>query len=527
MNRQLRDDQLEAIAAVRASYKQGLRRMCLMAPTGWGKTILAASVIEHNLRIGRRTTFVVDGIGLIEQTVIRLYEEGITDVGVIQGDHHMKDFSKPVQIASVQTLTKRNIKPEADCVIIDECHVLYQFHKDWLLDPAFGNTLFVGLSATPYTKGLGDYFQTLIPAGTTQEMITKGVLCPPRVFSCGHPDLKRRLKKIKVVAGEYQRGELSETMQDKELTGNVVDEWMRKWGQGKGKTLVFGVDRVHAQSLQKRFEYAGIPCGYQDGDTPEHSGMNRYSGEFEVGRDEIKSKFHSGEFEVVCSVGTMTKGIDWDVRCISLARPTKSPTLFKQIVGRGLRTAAGKSHCVVLDHGLCTQELGFVTDIECDELHVSRDANGKPNKPKKFVIKYAKECPRCHAFRPPTKRTCEQCGFEATPQTSWIETTDQLDEVDRSTLPKNKKQEPTRRDKERFYAECMQYGITHQKKSTFAAAKFKTKYGGWPPKSWAFTVTPLPTSPEVYSWIRASNIRWAKSQRNPRNGGSHQPDFVR
>src|SRR5208282_5722440 len=101
-----------------------------------------------------------------------------------------------------------------------------------------------------------------------------------------------------------------------------------KWG--KDKTLCFAVDCAHAQAIQRRFEEAGIAAGYQDARTP----MDE--------RREIKRRFHSGDFPVVVSVGTLTIGVDWDVRCISMCRPTRSEMLFVQIVGRGLRTADGK-----------------------------------------------------------------------------------------------------------------------------------------------------------------------------------------
>lgn len=487
--------------------------MVIGAPTGWGKTIVAAHVIRRNLERRKRTTFVVDSLGLVEQTVHRLYEEGITDVGVIQGEHEMHNLARPVQVASVQTLSRRGLFPHSDLVIIDECHMGYRHIKEWLRKDTNG-TLFVGLTATPYREGMGDEYETLIPTLTTQEAIAKGILCPPRVFSCGHPDLRKRLKKVKVVAGEYVTNQLSETMQDKELTGNVVTTWLERWG--KGKTLVFGVDRMHAQSLMRRFEGAGARCGYQDGDTPEHSGVNRFSGEFEVGRDELRAKFHDGEIDIICSVGTMTKGIDWDVRCISLARPTKSPTLFKQIIGRGLRSAPGKNCCVVFDHGLCTQELGFVTEIECEELHRTKDGKGRDTKPKKFVIKYAKECPQCHAFREPGKRACEGCGFEPTSQTPWIETDAELQEVDRQTLPKKATRQFSMAQKMVFLAELKSYAAMKGYQRGWAAQKYRSKFAVWPDNSIA-ECAPRQPSVETLSWIKAEQIRWSKSKANPKN----------
>lgn len=491
MNRELRPDQIDPIEAMRATVLQGIKRIMLQAPTAWGKTIWAAFLVESCLRRGKRATFVVDGIDLVDQTVERFYQEGITDVGVIQSHHAMENFARPVQVASVQTLTKRGIFPESDLVIIDEAHVLYAHHKAWLTEHRNG-TVFVGLSATPYTRGLGKYFDTLISPMTTQEAIGKGILCPPRVFSASHPDLKAKLNKVKTVANEYVVDQLSETMREKALTGDVVRTWQELWG--RGKTLCFGVDRTHAQSLQARFVEAGVKCAYQDAETDR------------MERADIKRKFHAGDIDVLCSVGTMTKGIDWDVDCISLARPTKSRILFKQIVGRGLRTAPGKDFCMVLDHGRCTEELGFVTEIEADRLD-----DGAPGKRGKPPVRYAKECPKCHQYRTPGKRQCESCGFEPTPQCQWIETADTLSEVDRNTLPKKGKRHATVEEKMIWFSQLKGYAFQRGYKDGWAANKYREKFEAWPNLPEIKHVPLSQPGAAVLSWIKASQIRWAKS----------------
>lgn len=493
MNRELYPWQADALTALRQTIGQGVRRIVLQAPTGAGKTHLAAAIIEGALAKGRRVAFVVNAISLVDQTIAAFYAEGITDIGVIQSDHHMSDWSKRVQIVSIQTVDSRKVFPEADVVIMDEIHVMYGAHKRWLERPG----VFIGLSATPYTRGLGKHFESLLTVATTQELIAKGILCPPRVFSCGHPDLKRRLKAVKVVAGDYQENQLSAAMNDKELTGDVVRTWVERWG--KDKTLCYGVDRVHAQALQARFVEAGVRCGYQDGETPGDE------------RRDIKRKFHSGELQVVCSVGTMTTGIDWNVWCEIIARPTKSRQLFKQIVGRALRMADGKTHATIFDHGRVVQELGFPTEIECMELD-----KGGTEKARKPVIRYAKECPSCHQFRSPGKRACDNCGFEPTPQSPWIETADELQEVDRATLPKKQSRQYSMQEKMLFLAELKSYAATHGYKPGWAARKYRDKMGVWPDSSIEDCAARTPGAATL-SWIRAMNIAWSKSKNNPRN----------
>jgi len=87
-----------------------------------------------------------------------------------------------VQIASIATLAKRNIFPNSDLVIIDEAHVLHQHHKAWLQN---GGPVFIGLSATPYTRGLGRYFDTMITAMTAQEAIRQGYFVSSACVSVG------------------------------------------------------------------------------------------------------------------------------------------------------------------------------------------------------------------------------------------------------------------------------------------------------------------------------------------------------
>src|SRR5258708_9633418 len=112
----------------------------------------------------------------------------------------------------------------------------------------------------------------------------------------------------------------------------------------------------------------------------------------------IAKGFHAGEVDVVCNVGCLTTGIDWDVRCIILARPTKSEMLFVQMIGRGLRTADGKVDCLVLDHSDTHTRLGFVTDIHHDDLD---DGKPRPKAESKAIAKLPKPRPKCTFLMPP------------------------------------------------------------------------------------------------------------------------------
>ena len=299
--------QVEAMGMLKASLKTGSKRPMLQCPTGFGKTVMAAAIVEGAMRKGNRVMFCVPSLSLIDQTVQAFWREGIRDVGVIQADHPMTDYSKPVQVCSVQTIQRRRL-PHADLVLIDEAHNWFKFYEKWFAQ--WDAIPFVGLSATPWTKGLGKHYDDLIIASTTQELIDAGYLSPFRVFAPSHPDLSG----VRTIAGDYAEDDLAGVMNQSQLVADVVETWKAK-AEGR-PTLCFAVNRAHAKRLQQQFEQAGVPSGYIDAytDIPE--------------REAVRKQFASGAIKVVCNVGCLTTGVDWDVRCIVLARPTKSEMLF-------------------------------------------------------------------------------------------------------------------------------------------------------------------------------------------------------
>ena len=325
----------------------------VQAPTGAGKTVIAAAIVNGALDKGKRVLFVVPFLSLVDQTVTAFVRQGLTDIGVIQGYHPMTDAQQPIQVASIQTLQRRALPP-ADIVIVDEAHRWFGFFGEWMQRPEWAKVPFVGLSATPWTKGLGKHYDDLIVATTTSELIDKGFLSPFRVFAPAHPDLSG----VKVVAGDYHEGQLSEAMSKPVLVADTVATWLRL-GEDR-PTLCFAVDRAHARRIADEFEAAGVPTGYVDANTPADE------------RERIGKRLREGQIKVVCNVFCLTTGVDWDVRCIILARPTKSEILYTQIIGRGLRTAEGKADCLILDHSDTTLRLGFVTDIHHEHLDDGR-----------------------------------------------------------------------------------------------------------------------------------------------------------
>jgi superfamily II DNA or RNA helicase len=449
----LRPNQADLLATLEREITSGTRRIVAQAPTGYGKTVVAAALARKMQDEGKRAIFTVPALSLIDQTVQRFFAEGVRDVGVIQADHVLTNYARPVQIASVQTLQRRRI-PAADLVLIDEVHRWFDFYDEWLNDSAWAGVPFIGLSATPWTRGLGRRFDRLIIAATTQELIEVSYLSEFKVFAPASPDLTG----IRIVAGDYREEDLSKTMDKPSLVADVVDTWIDR-GENR-PTLCFAGDRAHAKNLQAKFQAAGISAGYIDAYTAA------------ADRKEIARQFHAGGIKVVCNVGCLTTGIDWDVRCIILARPTKSEILFVQMIGRGLRTADGKSDCLILDHSDNHLRLGFVTDIHHDKLDHGREKKTSAPKEKGAL---PKKCPKCTFLKPTKVLVCPCCGFKPEPRCTVVAVKGELVEM----ASRFAARAPTV-EKATFYRELKHYAGEHDRKPGWIAHSFRERFGHWP-----------------------------------------------
>lgn len=487
MRRELRAHQVQALTLLKHSLGTGHKRPVVQAPTGFGKTVLAAAIVEGALRKGNRIMFVVPAISLIDQTVAAFLSEGLTDIGVVQADHPMTNYAMPIQIASVQTISRRQRLPEVNVVVIDECHRWYKWYETWFAE--WDAVPFIGLSATPWTVGLGKHYDDLIIAGTTQDLIDSGYLSKFRVFAPSHPDLS----KVRTVAGDYHEGDLAEVMADGKLVSDCVSTWVTK-GENR-PTICFAVDRAHAKKLQTDFLSRGVQAGYVDAFTSMQE------------RAEIARDFHAGRVKVVCNVGCLTTGIDWDVRCIILARPTKSEMLFVQMIGRGLRTADSKDDCLIFDHSDTHLRLGFVTDIHHEKLHDGKKRDNE-SRPKEAL---PKDCAQCGFVKPPKVHVCPHCGFKPQAQ-SQVETVEgELAEMTASERRKAKLNRDTPdAHKASFLGELMLYAQEKGYKSGWATNQYRERFGVWPNKIRPVQVSQVGSV--TRDWILSRQIKWAKRQ---------------
>ena len=133
--RTLRFDQLEILNEIEEAIAEGLHRIVVQAPTGYGKTIVSAELLRLYLDQGKHVLFVVPSINLVNQSVEVFQSQGLSEIGVMQAYHEMTDWRMPLQVASVQTLSRRTL-PKADIVILDEIHVFHKFYGE--MDAGYG-----------------------------------------------------------------------------------------------------------------------------------------------------------------------------------------------------------------------------------------------------------------------------------------------------------------------------------------------------------------------------------------------------
>lgn len=457
--RPLRPKQAAAIDNVRAAVREGHRRIILQAPCSFGKTVVAAWMIAGALAKGNRPLFCVPRLSLINQTVDRFHEQGIRDIGVIQGRHELTDFSAPVQVASVQTLVRHPL-PEVDFVLYDEVHIQNEQMAKILDSEAWKSKIVIGLSATPWAKGMGLRWTKLIIGATTNEMIQDGFSTP--VVGYGVPD--EFMPDISQVHtnfdGDYVEGEAERAMTTKKIVGNVVKTWLEK-GPGE-KTFMFCVNRSHARKMQNEFEDAGISCGYIDGTMD--------AGE----REGIFNKYRNGEYKILASIDTIGIGVDEDVRCIVYLRLTKSEMRWVQDGGRGIRLADGKQSLLLLDHAGTAEELGLFTDIHHDSLDTKDPDEKGPAFEKEKKTSKPRKCPNCVSLISKSATVCHVCGHilgkDKGPKA-----------VDGELVEIGKKEKPADKDtKQVWYSGLLGLARERGLKDGWAAYRYKEKFGVWP-----------------------------------------------
>ena len=397
MKHKLRPYQSESLDNLRHAIKRGSRSIVLQLSAGGGKTSIAAEIMKGAVEKGNRAWFIVDTVELVDQAYRRFEDEGLS-CGVIMGKDERTDYSKPVQVATIQTLRNRwdqvaqALRPTV--IIVDECHVHHLAHSTLIDESVPSGCVVIGLSATPWRKGLGKHYDEIVVGATVERLIGEGYLCPVTYYAPGKPDLDG----VKTSSnGDWQEDALAEVMGDAELMGDIIQHWQQL--AHDRQTIVFACNVGHSRSLCAAFKKIGVKADHIDGymNDPEE-------------RKRIIDGYRSGEVQVLCNVGIATKGFDApDTGCLVIARPTKSLMLHHQMLGRGIRVGALHEDCIVLDHAGNIRN-GLPTDLVPTTLDQGDLGHQMDRKKEEKDEPLAKPCPSCSYVS--QLHRCPSCGFQ-------------------------------------------------------------------------------------------------------------------
>lgn len=500
----LRPYQSKAIQILRERFRQGKRRILLVAPTGAGKMTMIASIIRTS---SIRVLLVVDRMELIEQCLEELARVGITNVGIIRGDDDRFNPLASVQVASIQTLSRRN-KPLAGIVLVDEAHIAVSDSYLALFEH-YKQAIILGFTATPARldgRPLGNVFECLEVVCTYESLIKDGFIIAPVCYS-GPAELD--LSTIKVIGGDYDESQLGDLMRNVSLVGQLLEHWQKLAnlypresghpGLVEGpyrRTFIFAVGIAHSLDICARFEGAGVRIAHLDGKTSETE------------RKRIVKALGTGDLQAITNVGVLLKGVDIpSAKCVVHARPTQSLVLWRQSAGRILRPWHPNCPrgCMVhpsvspllIDHAGNIHRHGFPHE----DLHWELTERARPVE-RKIATRICKEC---YAYLPAYKRICPYCGADSPPPPP----ADLPKESEAKLLALSGTPEEMRR---MYFNMIVQVAKARGYKPGFASARYKSRYGHWPPWEWSEMVKSSFASDPVWQENLAANTARKKQR---------------
>jgi len=484
----LYDYQQALLDKLRSAIASGHKSIMLYASTGAGKSVMAAALLQACANKGNRCAIVADRRILCEQLSATLDSYRISH-GVLMAGHFRFRPAEKIQVCSAQTLEARGDLPNIKLLIIDEAHCTRKQLSEFIQNKP-DDICIIGLSATPFTKGLGKLYSCVISAATTDWLVQQNRLAPLKVF-CG---TEIDMEGAKKVAGEWSMNEAGE--RGIKITGDIVQEWIKKTHEVFGKprkTIVFAANVKHAEDLAQQFRAAGfnfLALSYHD--------------DSEFVRNAIK-EFSKKDSAIVGLIATdlLTKGFDVpDVMIGVSARPfSKSLSAHIQQMGRVMRSHAGKDFALWLCHS--GNFLGFADDwqkIYFEGVNQLNDGAEKARKKLKPKEKKERLCEECGAVMPPKSQTCGHCGHVKAKQAQIIQLPGRMNALSESQVSQ---------EKQHWYSQLLYIGHLRGYKEGWAAVQFKERFNEWPN---GLKREAAPVSPSANRWATARLIAYAKAK---------------
>jgi|DEB0MinimDraft_3_1074331.scaffolds.fasta_scaffold00323_16 DNA repair protein RadD len=389
----LRDYQLEAIEAVwRALFDKD--NALLVLPTGAGKTLTIAGFCEkvYKAKPDARVLFLVNKVSLATQTA-KVFSGLIDGVGVFCGS--LNSYSQErFTVASIQSLVRADLD-NYHLVIVDEAHRLdqregSQYMKVYSKLLSVNKKLkIVGLTATPfrndgYIYGPDKIFDSITYCKDVKWAIDQGWLVRPFMK---HTKERFLTTGLHTRMGDFDSREVRNLTVDRPKVQRQIDDAMPQL-EGRNKIIWHCSCIEHAELVAETIPEEAIVI---------HSKMNIKE------RKKQLSKFEDGNVRHLVFVMIVSEGYDFPpISAVVLMRPTKSPLLYIQCVGRALRTSLGKKDCLVLDYGEVVANCGPLDDPIVRE-------KGSGTKVKPIPMKF---CPSCLEYLKSSTMECHACGHK-------------------------------------------------------------------------------------------------------------------
>jgi DNA repair protein RadD len=402
---QLRLYQRDAVEAVYDFLRRRDDNPCVVIPTGGGKTPVIATICRDAVNLWNGRVVILAHVKeLLEQAADKLRAIAPdVPVGIYSAGLKRKDLGYAVTIAGIQSIYQRACDlGSVDLVIVDESHLIPPdgegMYRQFLADAKVvnPNVRVIGLTATPFRMKTGmicapeNFLNEICYEIGVRELIVQGWLSQLRTKAGA---VKADTSELHVRGGEFIPGEVEDLMDTDALVDAACAEVIEHT-KGRRSVLIFTSGVRHGEHVTRVLrERHGVDCGFVEGNTPTRE------------RDNTIARFKRGELKYLANVNVLTTGFDApNVDCVALLRPTLSPGLYYQMVGRGFRLHPGKADCLVLDFGGNVLRHGPVDQIKVRE----PNASGGGEAP-------AKECPQCHAVIAAGYATCPECGYEFPP----------------------------------------------------------------------------------------------------------------
>jgi DNA repair protein RadD len=401
----LRDYQSKSISMLYKWMTENKGHPCVVLPTGAGKSVVIAELIKNALQEWPETRVLMlcHQKELIEQNAqkMRAVWPG-APLGIYSASVGKKQLGEPITFAGIQSIrTKAKEVGHTDICIADECHCIS--HKDQGGYRNFLNELLeinpamriIGYSATPYRLGHGlitdapAIFSDLIEPISIEELIYQGFLS---VLRSKVTRSKLDTSGVKKRGGEYIESQLQAAVNITDMNERVVREVIELAGDRKA-WLFFCAGINHAEAIAQELGRQGIEAACITGETAK--------GE----RERLLDAFKAGQIRALTNANVLTTGFDYpDIDLIAMLRPTLSPGLYVQMVGRGLRKKSHTDHCLVLDFAGVVETHGPITCVQPPK----KAGDGGGEAP-------VKVCDNCAELCGLSARTCPACGHEFPP----------------------------------------------------------------------------------------------------------------